>query len=71
MLELARIVNCNFVVLAIVITIVNYDRKTFIVQATSLFVPGNFFWLVKHLRVLTSSVEDRLGRLQPYFLIIR
>jgi hypothetical protein len=34
----ARIVNydrnCSFIVLATVITIVNYDRKTFIVQAT-------------------------------------
>ena len=30
--------NCNhsFIVLATVITIVNYDRKTFIVQATDL-----------------------------------
>jgi hypothetical protein len=37
-LELARIINyahnCSFIVLATVITIVNYDRKTFIVQAT-------------------------------------
>jgi hypothetical protein len=36
--ELARIVNydrnCSFVVLAAVITIVNYNLKTFIVQAT-------------------------------------
>ncbi len=34
----ARIINYNrnssFIVLATVITIVNYDRKTFIVQAT-------------------------------------
>ena len=34
----ARIINydcnCSFIVLATVITIVNYDRKTFIVQAT-------------------------------------
>jgi hypothetical protein len=28
--------NCSFKVLATVITIVNYDRKTFIVQATEL-----------------------------------
>ncbi len=37
--DLAMIVNYNhnhsFIVLATVITIVNYDRKTFIVQATS------------------------------------
>jgi hypothetical protein len=26
--------NCSFIVLATVITIVNYNRKTFIVQAT-------------------------------------
>ncbi len=36
-LELGRIVNydhdCSFIVLATVLTIVNYDRKTFIVQA--------------------------------------
>ncbi len=36
--ELARIINydcnCSFLVLATVITIINYDRKTFIVQAT-------------------------------------
>ncbi len=35
-LELARIINydhnCSFIVLATVITIVNYDRKTFIVH---------------------------------------
>jgi len=30
--------NCSFIVLATVITIVNYDRKTFIVQAAG-FVP--------------------------------
>jgi hypothetical protein len=39
-LELARIVNYNrnfsFIVLATVITIINYDRKTFVVQATDL-----------------------------------
>jgi hypothetical protein len=38
MLELARIVNsdcnCSFIVLATVITIINYDSKTFLVQAT-------------------------------------
>ncbi len=37
-LELARIINydhnCSFIVLATVITIVNYNNKTFIVQAT-------------------------------------
>jgi hypothetical protein len=32
--------NCNFIVLATVITIVNYDRKTFIVQATGELVPS-------------------------------
>jgi hypothetical protein len=41
--ELARIVNynlnCCFIVLATVITIVNYDHKTFIVQATGLLRP--------------------------------
>ena len=26
--------NCSFIVLATVITIVNYDRKTFVVQIT-------------------------------------
>ncbi len=35
---MARVVNYNrnfsFIVLATVITVVNYDRKTFIVQAT-------------------------------------
>ncbi len=29
--------NCSFIVLATVITIVNYDRHLFIVQATELF----------------------------------
>jgi hypothetical protein len=42
-LELARIVNydrnSSFIVLATVITIVNYDCKTFIVQATVRGVP--------------------------------
>jgi len=36
--DLAMIINCDrnhsFIVLATVITIVSYDRKTFIVQAT-------------------------------------
>jgi hypothetical protein len=38
-LELARIINyncnCSFIILATVITIVHYDHKIFIVQATS------------------------------------
>ncbi len=42
MLALAMIINNNrnycFIVLATVITIVNYDRKTFIVQATDLII---------------------------------
>jgi hypothetical protein len=28
--------NCSFIVLATVITIINYDCKTFIVQATAI-----------------------------------
>jgi len=46
----ARIVNydCNssFIVLATVITIINYDRKTFIVQATGY---SEFFYYLRRL----------------------
>ncbi len=42
MLAKARIINynhnCSFIVLAIVIMIVNYDRHLFIVQATGLML---------------------------------
>jgi hypothetical protein len=44
MLAKARIVNydhnCSFIVLATVITIVNYDRHLFTVQATDLILGG-------------------------------
>jgi hypothetical protein len=35
----------SFILLATIITIINYDRKTFIVQATGLIhLSGNFNW---------------------------
>ncbi len=39
----SRIAIYSFIVLATVIMIVNYDLKTFIVQATGVFVLGKLF----------------------------
>jgi len=39
--------NCSFIVLGTVITIVNYDHKTFIVQATGLFSVYFFYFLIR------------------------
>ncbi len=71
-LELARIVNynrnCSFIVLATAIAIVNYDHKTFIVQAT---VPGRRRrcrrkrrWRRERRRGPSFQVEPRRRRLQ-------
>ncbi len=47
MLAKARIINydrnCSFIVLATVITIVNYDCHLFIVQATGVYIIQLFF----------------------------
>jgi hypothetical protein len=48
--------HCSFIVLATVTTIINYDRKTFIVQATGLFAKVGLGWIfvskVKHSSLL-------------------
>ncbi len=55
MLAKARIINydrnCSFIVLATVITIVNYDRHLFIVQATTGGPPNNISYLLTHRNV--------------------
>jgi hypothetical protein len=40
--------DCSFIVLATVITIVNYNHKTFIVQATGDMKPRNLDLYQKH-----------------------
>jgi hypothetical protein len=40
--------NCSFIEVATVITIVNYDRKTFIVQATELVSTRRSSVLILH-----------------------
>jgi hypothetical protein len=53
--------NCNFIVLATVITIVNYDCKTFIVQATNVVSAAS-----KLKSILTTGLphQQRRPRLQ-------
>ncbi len=46
--------NCSFIVLATVITIVNYDHHLFIVQATAHFMTTS---VTKQKIVVTISVE--------------
>ncbi len=48
--------NCSFIVLATVIMIVNYDRKTFIVQATGAV---HFDW-----KTLKQNAQDRPKRIK-------
>jgi hypothetical protein len=58
--DLAKIINYDhnhsFIVLATVITIVNYDHKTFIVQATCLTTQKHYTCLERHTRDKRSSL---------------
>ena len=73
-LELARIINyyhnCSSIVLATVITIINYNRKTFILQATEHVIAGSNPMADYHWEKMARKKENLCSRLDSSVSIL-